>query len=243
MAQLSLDIGTDILEKFPHIVVAGFVVEGLDIAAERLLDVAKRIQDAYDALVASGLTVKNVAQEPRIADWRQAISACGLKPGTYKSSVEQLVRRFLKGNSIGTPLPIVNLYCAISAGCLAPLGGYDANRIVEDEIALRMGRPSTDRFVPLGGRPEDMPIRVTIPVYAAGSEILCWAFNYRDSRETCLSATTARATFLSEAVSAEQRIAALTALSELSRELENHGATPGNVVVADSSNRHVILDM
>lgn len=243
MSDLIFQLGDDVAAEFPLVWAAGFLAEGLDIAAAQLTHVSEHTRAAQGSLQESGLTLQNVADDPRIAGWRVAVARCGLKPGTFKSSVEQLARRFLKGESISTTLPVVNLYCAISAGRLAPLGGYDRDHVPGTTVILRMGQPTTDRFSPLGGRTEDMPIRATIPVYAAESEVLCWAFNHRDSRETCLSAKTTSAMFFSEAVTLEQRDGAQQALLELSRILEQNGAKTGAVRSVDTGNRHVKLEL
>jgi len=243
MTNIVLELGDDVASQFPQALVAGLLIERLDVAATRLGDVGKHTQAACEALVASNLTISNLTDDPRITGWRDAIGRCGLKAGTYKSSVEQLARRFLKGGSISTALPVVNLYCAISTRYLAPLGGYDVGLLPEATIALRMGRPSSDSFLPLGVRSDDMPIKPTIPVYASGAAVLCWAFNHRDSRATCLSTETTTAAFISEAVTVEQRDGLKAALSGLSRELEWRGARPGAVAVVDANDRRVVLSV
>ena len=170
----------------------------------------------------------------RIAGWRDAFRKQGLKPATYRSSPEALARRLLRGQSLTTPLPVVNTYNAVSIRFLAPIGGYDVDRLPGHDIDLRFARPSQDIFTPLGGRREDMPLLDEVVVYAAGDEITCWAFNHRDSARTCLREETQKVLFLSEAVTIEQKDVSLLALQELRRLLfAAYGGNVSSILIAD----------
>ena len=169
-----------------------------------------------------------------------AIAACGLKPSTYKSSPEQLARRTLKSGPVQTGLPLADLYCEVATRHLAPLGGYDVERLPADApIELRLARPETDVFVPLGGG--DMPLTDRVAVYAAGSTVLCWAYNCRDSRETCLTEDTDTGLFLGEAVTVRQQEALRVALDDLHGRLVRAGARVGPLMYADATAPEVDL--
>lgn len=239
-ADLRIEIEPAILGRFPDCRVGGFLVRGLRSAAERLhLEPAESLAAS---LTGQGITAEKLGEEPRVQEWRKAIKQCGLKPSDYKSSPEQLARRLLKGTWIGTPLPVVNLYSAVSARHLAPLGAYDLERLPLPAITLREAR-ETDRFAPLGGRPEDMPLRPQIAVYASGSEVICWAFNHRDSSATCLLPETGTALFAGEAVAASQLASLEAALAELARDLRDAGATVGPVGYADATSPAASLQL
>lgn len=239
-ADIQIEIEPAILERFPDCRVGGFLVRGLRPAAERV-----RLEPA-ESLAASltdqGITAEKLGEEPRVQEWRKAIKQCGLKPSDYKSSPEQLARRLLKGTWISTPLPAVNLYSAVSARHLAPLGAYDVERLPLPAVTLREAR-ETDTFAPLGGRPEDMPLRPQIAVYASGSEVICWAFNHRDSSATCLIPETDTALFVGEAVAGLQLASLDAALAELARDLRDAGATVGEVGYADAKSPSVSLQL
>ena len=196
-------------------------------------------EDTAQALVNQDVTIELVADHPLIRDWRTAIAACGLKPSTWKSSPEQLARRTLKGGPVRTGLALVDLYCEVATRHLAPLGGYDMERLPAEPIVLRMARES-DTFVPLGGG--DMPLTGKVAVYAAGSTVLCWAYNCRDSRETCLTEDTDTGLFLGEAVAAGQHEALRTALDDLAGRLSAAGATVGPVSFADAAHPEITIE-
>jgi DNA/RNA-binding domain of Phe-tRNA-synthetase-like protein len=218
-------IAGEIAGRHPEILVGGLLASGL-----RGVTPPPLPEDTAQALVGQDVTIELVADHPLIKDWRSAIAACGLKPSTYKSSPEQLARRTLKSGPVQTGLPLVDLYCEVATRHLAPLGGYDVDRLPPDPIVLRLARPD-DTFVPLGGG--DMPLTDQMVVYAAGSTVLCWAYNCRDSRETCLTDETEVGVFFGEAVTVRQHEALRGALEELAACLRDSGASVGEVVYAD----------
>ena len=235
-ALLFFQIDSAVLERHPELAVGGFLVENLDVAAAACGDSDELYREARSTLLAEGIDASDLTSEPRIVAWRSAIAACGLRPSRYRSSAEQLARRLLKDGLIRAPLPIVSLYCALSAWFLAPLGTYDLDRLPSADLVLRLGRPQTDSFSPLSGNPDDMPVSDRVAVYAARDRVLCWAFNVRDSRETCLTADTRRAAFFGEAVAECQHEALRGVLRELSRRLTGLGARAGEIRFFD---RHI----
>lgn len=210
---ITLTIDAAVMARFPAVTVRGFEVDGLcdGVFADDATDVRKVNRSLS---VAGIVDVDSLVADQRIQDWREAIQDCGLKASRYKSSAEALAKRYLKGSSIATGVPAVDLYCALSAGHLAPLGAYDLDRLPVDEIVLRQVQ-SGDSFKPLGGTADDMPLRDRVVVYASASEIVCWAFNHRDSAKTCLQPGTSRAVFLGEAVTLLQKEHLILALADL----------------------------
>jgi lysyl-tRNA synthetase class 2 len=234
--EIRVEIDPAILERFPQCRVGGFLVRGLAAAAHRAkLEPAGTLAAP---LTVQGITVEGLSEEPRIREWRKAYQQSGLKPSTYKCSAEQLARRLLKGSWISTPLPLVNLYSAVSVKHLTPMGAYDVARLPWPEIVLRLPREG-DTFHPLGAKPEDMPLKPTIPVYASGSELTCWGFNHRDSAVTCLHAETDLGFFMAEAVAEIQYPSLEAAFAELARDLSDAGASVGGLAFADSASRSV----
>lgn len=226
MTEIRIEIDPAVLERFPECRAGGFLARGLRTAAERL--------KLEEPAMVEGVTLDNLTEEPRIREWRRAYQQIGVKPSTYRGSAEQLARRLLKGSWISTPLPLVNLYSAVSVKHLTPMGAYDVERLPEPSVVLRFPREG-DVFHPLGGRPEDMPLRPNVVVYASGSEITCWAFNHRDSVNTALNADTDFGFFMAEAVSPVQFESLDAVFSELARDLRQAGAVTGEIARADAS--------
>lgn len=241
MSTLTLEIAADVAEKFPDITVGGFVVHRLDEAAGRLPSSTALSETTARALGEIGLTTATVTEDSRIAAWRSAFAACLLKPSKYRSSVEALVRRSLKGDRVEVS-PVVDLYCAVSAKSLAPLGGYDLDRLPSRSVSVRFARPAADRFNPLGGSAGDMTLSPSVVVYACGAEVICWGFNHRDSQSTCLTPRSRSAVFFSESVYSVHREPLSNALKELRATLVLAGASCGSVVYATGGASRAELD-
>lgn len=236
--EIRIEIDPNILERFPHCRVGGFLARGLAAAAERVkLEPAAALAAPLNA---QGVTVEGISEEPRIREWRKAYQQSGVKPSTYKGSAEQLARRLLKGSWISTPLPLVNLYSAVSVKHLTPMGAYDVARLPQPEVVLRLPREG-DVFHPLGAKPEDMPLKPTVPIYASGSEVTCWAFNHRDSAVTALQPETDLGLFMAEAVAEVQYASLEAALEELARDLRDAGAAVGGVAFATPASPRSVL--
>jgi DNA/RNA-binding domain of Phe-tRNA-synthetase-like protein len=240
MPEPTLAIAGEIGERHPEILVGGLLASGL-VAAAAVVAGQPFPTDTAIALVNQDVTIELVADHPLIRDWRTAIAACGLKPSTFKSSPEQLARRTLKSGPVRTGLALVDLYCEVATRHLAPLGGYDVARLPTTDILLRLADPDGDTFAPLGGRDGDMPLTDRVAVYAAGSTVVCWAYNCRDSRDTCLTAETDVGLFVGEAVTARQHDALRTALDDLAGRLTAAGATVGPIAYADRDGPQVTV--
>ena len=230
MSMLTLSIAPTLKTSFPSIMVQAFCVSGLRAAATAVEKQPVDFAKVGIELAESGLSIQNLTEDLRIRGWREAIAKCGLKPSTFKTSAEQLVKRILAGSGISTPLPLVTGYCAISARHVAPLGAYDLARLPARDIVLREAAHS-DQFSPLGGRVQDMPLLPSVAVYAAGDVVMCYAFNHRDSSTTCLTAETEDAVFIGEAVELTHREPLQRAFEELRTWLERCGATLSPTVV------------
>lgn len=241
MSRLDFALADEVVARFPEATVGAFVASGLDVARISAPDAADLVRTRRDALLSGGLTVDDLMRDQRIVSWRQAIRACGLSASSFRSSAEQLARRFLKDDAFATPLPIVTAYCAISAHRLAPLAAYDVDRLPRREIALRTWREG-DRYEPLGGAPSDLPTTPDVVVYACGSEVVCYAWNVRDSQRTCLLPDTRRAVFVGESATAFQRDACRVALTELASWLSDRGARVGPVRFAGADGQRFTLE-
>ena len=225
---IRVKIEQTVTSVFPEVTVGGFVADNLDPMSPVLSDFASDWARVSVALAERGVTLETLANSQEIRGWRDAFNRCGVKSSTYRSSCEALARRFFKSGKVDTPIPVVTAYCQISAGSLAPLGAYDVEKLPDGVVELRAARPG-DSFKPLGARPEDMPLKSSIPVYAIGDTVLCWLFNHRDSAETCLRPTTRKAVFLGEAVSAVQFQPLESALREMAELLSRAGAALGQI--------------
>lgn len=238
--QLNIAIDTDVHSEYPEVIVGAFSAAGL--GRLELGSATPLFDDARGRLTHNGLTVENLTRHPAVAAWRDTFQRSGLKPSTFKSSPEQLARRILKGEAISTQFSLVDLYCAVSVRHLAPLGAYDLSCLPAAEVTLRRGKAG-DVFRPLAGRAEDMPITGRTVLYASLNEVLCWGWNHRDSRTTCLRSTTTEAVFMGEGVCGEHAGRLREALGDLRERVREAGGTVGPIVEATAKDAQVALDV
>jgi len=233
---LTFSIDPRLFARFPPLAVGAFAATHLDRAAANICrdELEAEWRAAASELARRGITLDTVEDVRSIREWREAFAACGLGPPVYTASVEAAVRGALEHGGIFTRVPIGTLCSAISARWLAPLRGYDIDALPTTAVMLRAARPESDWFLPLGARPAEIPLEPGVVVYAAGSSVLCWSFNHRDSRHTCLADDTTRAVFFAEAVSAPQAETAAAALDELRCLLIERGAVAGSSLIADA---------
>ncbi|MCB1074801.1 MAG: lysine--tRNA ligase [Simkania sp.] len=165
-----------VLEKFPHLKVGVLIVKGVNNhgAHEEIQQIVatetQALQKKYENL--------DLNQVPKIADWRAAYKAFGYKPSTYRCSVEALLRRLIQGKELPNINPIVNLYNYISVKHGLPAGADDLDK-VEGNIRLAVAN-GDEKFITLGSREEEIAKPNEI-IYRDDVEILCKAWNWRES--------------------------------------------------------------
>ncbi len=108
-------------------------------------------------------------EHPRIKPWRSAFSKIGISGSKYQSSIEAMVRRILKGDTIPSINPLVDLYNSISLRYLVPMGGHDIDTL-EGNIYLKFAE-GWETFTPMGGGET-----ITVPkgelIYCDDKEVL-----------------------------------------------------------------------
>jgi len=231
---LTIAIDDAVIGRFPDLCVAAFACSQLGKARDAgVAGAAERLWAASRPdLEPDTATPNGILGLPEVAAWRAATAEQQLPPAKYRSSVEALVRRCLKGEGISQLQPVVAAYCAVSVRYMVPLVAYDLDRVPGGHIALRPLAPA-DRFLPIGYRPGQLPDDAPVVVYAAGSTVLSWAFNHRDSQETALKPYTSRAVFIGEVITAEGRAALLEAMQALRAVLIDSGVSAGPVELAE----------
>lgn len=203
MNEVTLSIGSDVLETFPDVQIAAVRTKINDAAA--LQSAIEQLKKDAESLREDLENVDPITSMPEIASWRIAYGAMGVKPSKFHSSIEALMRRVKKGQDISTGLGIVDFYNLVSINQKSPIGAYDAKKLTSPEIVLRKSDPSTDSFVPLGGSAEAFPLSKGLVVYASDSNVLCWGFNTRDSGISCVDQNSKEVLFFSESTDVEQR--------------------------------------
>jgi DNA/RNA-binding domain of Phe-tRNA-synthetase-like protein len=189
-----LRVTDEIFARYPEVVLAVVTAHGIDnsgavdpAAAEARLAALRH----EERQVRAALAGSQVADHPRIAPWREAYRLFGAKPKDYPSSIENLVRRVLKGAAVPAINPLVDLYNTISLRHLVPVGGEDLDR-VEGDVRLTLAT-GDEPPVRLLGEPEARPPKPGEVIYADDLGILCRRWNWKEAERTKLTAATRRA--------------------------------------------------
>lgn len=193
-----ISIDDEIFKKYPTAeigyVLARVAIRKIDPFVEELK------QGLLKYLEEQGMNATNFAVHPNIALWRKIYEKDFLvKPKTYRSSVEALLRRVVTGKGIWNICNVVDLYNCCSIISLLPMGAYDLDKI-SGGIQIRYAREG-EVFHALGER-EKVITKSHEVVYADEEKVLCWLWNHKDSAESCIDDNTKYALFFID--SAEQ---------------------------------------
>jgi DNA/RNA-binding domain of Phe-tRNA-synthetase-like protein len=212
-----LRVTPEIFASFPDVVLGIVLAHGIDNASEgRSLEILRREEEA----VRERLAGAQVTEHPHIAPWREAYRKFGAKPKDYPSSIENLVRRVLKGNPLPAINPLVDLYNAISLRHLVPVGGEDLDQ-VRGDILLAI---ATDQEAPvlLLGEPEPRPPKPGEVIYKDEIGAICRRWNWKEADRTKLTPATRRAILVIEGLPPVGREAVNRATEELAEMIRAH---------------------
>ena len=186
------------------------------------------------------LESRTLSENAPVRVWRQAYQRFKTKRGA-RCSIENLLKRVLKGNPVGSISPAVDIYNAISLTYALPLGGEDIDAFQGDlRLLITQGG---DEFIPLGENAENDP---TLPgelcyVDDAGAVCRCW--NWRDGVRTALTDTTSNAFLIMECVDPERVEDCRAATDELASLVERYlGAEIAVKALITREEREVVIE-
>ena len=148
-----LRVSDDIFRVFPEVLIGVVAFAGVRNGSESVGPLAMlRVEEERAAAAFAGVSIPD---HPRIACWRAAYRLFGAKPKDHPSSIENLVRRAVKGQRLSSINPLVDLYNAISLKHLVPIGGEDLDKVDGDvELAFATDAEPAVRLL---GEPEARP--------------------------------------------------------------------------------------
>lgn len=168
------------------------------------------------------LTSNTISENEPVRVWREAYQKFKTKKGA-RCSIENLLKRVLKDNPVGSITPSVDIYNAISLKYALPVGGEDIATFVGDvHLGVTEGN---DAFRPLGEDKDDPTLPGELCYYdEVGAICRCW--NWRDGQRTALTDTSTDGFLIIECVD-PTRVADLSAaLDEFAHFTERYlGAT------------------
>jgi len=228
-------IDKKIFVLFPQARICGLVIEDMDNAvpwngSEAL---AKACREA-----ASRLGDVPFGKSPYFVPWREAYRAFGAPKG-YRSSIEGLAKRAVKGSCPPSINPLVDLYNITSLKFLFPCGAEDLDAVVGDIRLAAAG--GGEPFLPLGAEEEDPP-REGEFAYMDDAGAICRCWNWREADRTKLTPETKRALLCIESLAPERDEELRRALGFIDEAVrENLGARTTPFWLDSSSSRKIDL--
>ncbi|MCI2242430.1 B3/B4 domain-containing protein [Adlercreutzia faecimuris] len=229
-------------ELFPDARIGVVVAHGMRPTAavpeEDARALARRLAEA-NAAADAHLTSNTISQNEAVAVWRDAYQRFKTKKGV-RCSVENLLKRVLKGNPVGSITPSVDAYNAVSLAYALPVGGEDIDAMAGD---IRLGvTEGGDAFRPLG-EDEDAPTLAGELCYRDDAGAICRCWNWRDGERTALTDETAKAFLIIESVDPTRAADLEAAVDELASLVEGHlGATIFAREIITRDNREMVID-
>lgn len=184
-------VGSEVFELFPGLKLPVAVAEGIHPTTD-----APGIQTmwrrSWEEAARKASDYENPQSHPRVAPWREAMTAMGVSGRKFPSSIEALLRRAVKGGEPPRINALVDFYNTVSLRHVVPAGGFDLEDI-DGALELRLTRQE-DAFQPLDGSSE-VGVEPGEVAYACGNEILTRHFVWKQSRKGLLDEST-RSLFL-----------------------------------------------
>lgn len=208
----------DLFTAFPDVVLGVVIARGIDNSGENgeVLAALRREEER----VRRELAGIQVSEHPWVAPWRVAYRAFGAKPKDYPSSIENLLRRVLKGHTLRPINPLVDLYNTISLRHLVPVGGEDLDAVEGDVLLTRAG--DDEPPVLLLGEPEPRAPRPGEVIYKDDLGAICRRWNWKEADRTKLTPATRRAILVVEGLPPVGRNAVDGAVQELAGLIRTH---------------------
>lgn len=220
------------------VVVARGMKPAADVAPEDAAAIEQLLARA-NAQAERHLESPTLSENAPVRVWRQAYQRFKTKRGA-RCSIENLLKRVLKGNPVGSISPSVDIYNAISLKYALPLGGEDIDAF-QGDLVLRV-TVGGDDFTPLGEGAENDPTLPGELAYLDDAGAVCRCWNWRDGVRTALTDETENAFLIVECADPARVEDCRAATDELAELVERHlGATIAVKELVTSENREVVI--
>lgn len=233
-----LRVAVEIFQLFPETVLGVVTAHGIDnTGGDDAILGELRFEEER---VRERLAGVQVAEHPHIAPWREAYRKFGAKPKDHPSSVENLVRRALKGQPLPSINPLVDLYNTVSLRHLVPAGGEDLDRI-DGDVLLTIA-PANEPPVLLLGEAEPRPPKPGEVIYRDDAGAVCRRWNWKEADRTKLTAATRNAVLVIEGLPPVGRDFVARAAEELAALIRTHCGGRVATALLDPNRPRVSLD-
>ena len=213
-----LRVTAEVFQLFPETVLGVVTAHGIDnTGGDGAILTQLRSEEER---VRERLAGVQISEHPHIAPWREAYRKFGAKPKDHPSSIENLVRRALKGQPLPSINPLVDLYNTVSLRHLVPAGGEDLDRI-EGDVRLTIAAADEPAIFLLG----EIEARAPKPgevIYRDDAGAICRRWNWKEADRTKLTAATRNAVLVIEGLPPVGRDLVARAAEDLAALIRTH---------------------
>ena len=226
-----------ILRDYPGVVIG--VVAAHNIKNNKSNEAIKKLFDKELEHIKATVQVETLLEHPHILPWHNAYKHFGAKPKKYLPSIENLIRRVLKGNSFGSINPLVDLYNIISLRYMLPAGGEDLATI-SGNIELTIAGDNEKPVFLLGEKEARAP-EVGEVFYKDDNGAICRRWNWKEADRTKLTENTHDAVLVFEALAPVSREIVEAAVNQVAVYIEEFCGGSATVAILDQTNPEITL--
>ena len=181
---------------------------------------------------------ETISDNPVVQVWRQAYQKFPTKKGA-RCALENLLKRVLHGNPVGSIVPSVDLTNAVSLKYAFPIGVENMDAFAGD---LHLGvMDGTEDFLPIGEAVPEPPLKGEI-AYRDDAGVVCRCWNWRDGQRTQVNDDTTNEFVAMECVEEDRLEDLQKALNELAELLPKYlGAQVMARAIVDRDHPEVVL--
>lgn len=155
------------------------VKENIEIGEKEEAEI-KNILDSANKEAKKYLTSDVISENEVVKTWREAYQKFPTKKGA-RCSVENLLKRVLHDNPVGSIFPSVDITNAISLKYALPIGAEDRDKLDGD---IHLGTmKGGEKFLPIGSDKEEPPYEGELAYYDDYG-VVCRCLNWRDGKRT-----------------------------------------------------------
>ncbi|BBB47163.1 B3/B4 domain-containing protein [Pelolinea submarina] len=179
MKTIQYSIAPQVFEKFPDYIRGVVLAVGVS-NGKSSPELVQLLRDEEKSLQ-QRLNVEEITDYPKVNSWREAFRSLGIKPSEYRSSIEAMSRRVLRGNELPSINALVDIGNILSLRHLVPTGGHALDAIQAD-ISLRPADGS-EEFVPFGSEEMEHPDPDEF-VFVEGNTVLTRRWSWRQANHS-----------------------------------------------------------
>lgn len=176
---MNYSVNEEIFENFPGYVRGVVVATGVS-NGDSTPELVELLRDAEERL-RNMLAGVNIAEQPRIAAWREAYRWFGARPSDYRCAIEAISRRIVRGGALPSINRLVDIGNVISLRHFLSAGCH-AIDVVQGDFQLR---PATgdESFIPIGSSESESPEPGEI-ILVEGQQVLTRRWTWRQGQYT-----------------------------------------------------------